>query len=73
MISLSCFACKNRLHCVVKVPSIVIVATFIQFIRPTSSTGVVSKSGGSSCGLTGSTRIIYEEELDCLTFFEIQD
>ena len=30
MISLSCFACKSRLHRVVKRPSIVIAATFIR-------------------------------------------
>ena len=73
MISLSCFACMKGLHRVEEVPSTVIAATFIQFIRPNSVTRVVSKSGGSSCGLMGSTRIIYDEGLDYLTFFEIQD
>ena len=73
MISLSCFACTKGLHYVVESAINSDSGDLIRFIRPNSVTRVVSKSGGSSCGLTGSTHIIYDKGLDFLTFLEIQD
>ena len=69
MISLSCFACTKGLHRVVKSA---INHDTGNFHSPNCFTRGVSKSGGSSCGLMGSTRIIYDEGLDYLTSrFEI--
>ena len=72
MISLSCFACMKGLHRIVESAINSCSSVFHSVYQTQSFTGVVSKSGGSSCDLMSSTHIIYEE-LDYLTFFEVRD
>ena len=71
MIPLSCCACMNELHRVEESAINSDSGDFRSVYQTQFDTRVVTKSGGSSCVLTGSTRIIYDEGLDYLTSFEI--